>query len=131
MLAALIKHIEANPHVAHLNRTSIYYAQLQCRAEHDPLLPKKLKRLVKKSLRSDKALAALEKELLATDPMFGPLAGTTQAVDIIHGGVKSNALPENAYFIMNHRIDSVRYDPWMSNAIRALVLMRRSALLPR
>ena len=130
MLAALIKHIEANPHVAHLNRTSTYYAQLQCRAEHDPLLPKKLKRLVKKSLRSDKALAALEKELLATDPMFGPLAGTTQAVDIIHGGVKSNALPENAYFIMNHRIDSVRYDPWMSNAIRALVLMRRSALLP-
>ncbi|KAH9936403.1 uncharacterized protein B0H18DRAFT_973711, partial [Fomitopsis serialis] len=107
MLAALIKHIEANPHVPHLNRTSTYYAQLQCQAEHDPLFPTKLKRLVKRSLKNDKALAKLEAELLKTDAMFGPLAGTTQAVDIIHGGVKSNALPENAYFIMNHRIDSV------------------------
>ncbi|EPT05315.1 hypothetical protein FOMPIDRAFT_125395 [Fomitopsis schrenkii] len=107
ILAALIKHIEANPHVAHLNRTSTYYAQLQCQAKHDPLLPKKLKKLIRKSLNSDNALAALEKELLKTDPMFGPLAGTTQAVDIIHGGVKTNALPENAYFIMNHRSDSV------------------------
>ena len=109
MLAALIKHIEANPHIPHLNRTSTYYAQLWCQAEHDPLFPRKLKRLVKKSLRSDKDLAKLEKELLKSNPMFGPLAGTTQAVDIIHGGVKSNALPENAYFIMNHRIDSMRY----------------------
>lgn len=78
--------------------------------EHDPLLSKKLKKLIRTSLNSDKALAALEKELRRTDPMFGPLSGTTQAVDIIHGGVKSNALPENAYFIMNHRIDVVRYD---------------------
>ncbi|KAH9841649.1 uncharacterized protein C8Q71DRAFT_738043 [Rhodofomes roseus] len=107
MLAALIKHIEANPHVPRLNRTSTYYSQLQCQAEHDPLFPKTLKRLVNRSLKCDKALAKLEKELLKSDPMFGPLAGTTQAVDIIHGGVKSNALPENAYFIMNHRIDSV------------------------
>ena len=118
----MIKHIEANPHVAHLNRTSTYYAQLQCQAEHDPLLSQKLKKLVKKSLKSNKALAALERELLKTDPMFGPLAGTTQAVDIIHGGVKSNALPENAYFIMNHRIDSVRYDSLgIENTIRAVL----------
>ena len=118
----MIKHIEANPHVAHLNRTSTYYAQLQCQAEHDPLLSQKLKKLVKKSLKSNKALAALERELLKTDPMFGPLAGTTQAVDIIHGGVKSNALPENAYFIMNHRIDSVRYDSLgIGNTIRAVL----------
>ncbi|KZT65806.1 carboxypeptidase S [Daedalea quercina L-15889] len=105
MLAALIKHIEANPHVPHLNRTSTYYTQLHCQAEHDPLFPPNLKRLVKNSLHCDKALAKLEKELLKSNPMFGPLSGTTQAVDIIHGGVKSNALPENAYFIMNHRID--------------------------
>lgn len=35
---------------------------------------------------------------------FRAYAGTTQAVDIIHGGVKSNALPERAYAIVNHRI---------------------------
>ena len=29
------------------------------------------------------------------------LSGTTQAVDIIHGGVKSNALPELAEAIVN------------------------------
>jgi len=29
---------------------------------------------------------------------------TTQAIDVIHGGVKSNALPEQAWAIVNHRI---------------------------
>jgi len=106
LLAGIIKQIEANPHTPHLDRTSTYYQQLQCQAEHDPVLPQSLKRLIKKSLKSDKALAELQKELIRSEPMFGPLAGTTQAIDIIHGGVKSNALPENAYLIMNHRIDT-------------------------
>ncbi|KAH9933262.1 carboxypeptidase S [Amylocystis lapponica] len=105
MLAAIIQQVEANPYVPHLNRNATYYEQLQCRAEYDPALPKHLRKLIKKSQKSDKAFQELEAELARTDRMFGPMAGTTQAVDIIHGGVKTNALPENVFLIMNHRID--------------------------
>ncbi|PCH34800.1 carboxypeptidase S [Wolfiporia cocos MD-104 SS10] len=107
MLASIITEIEANPHTPHLNRSSTYYQQLLCQAAHDPALPAHLKKLIQTSLHSDKTLQELEGELLRSDRMFGPLAGTTQAVDIIHGGVKSNALPENVYLIMNHRIDTL------------------------
>lgn len=108
MLARMITELEANPHTPHLNRSSTYYSQLQCQAQHDPVFSGHFKKLIKDSIASDTALAQLEEELKSTDRMFGPLAGTTQAVDIIHGGVKSNALPENAYIIVNHRIDTMR-----------------------
>ena len=35
---------------------------------------------------------------------FKALVGTTQAVDLIQGGVKTNALPESAWAVVNHRI---------------------------
>ena len=38
------------------------------------------------------------------DPAVRLLLKTTQAADIVQGGVKVNALPESAYAIMNHRI---------------------------
>lgn len=63
-----------------------------------------LRTLISKSQHSDKALVDLEKKLFAIDGMAEALSKTTQAVDIIHGGVKSNALPENAFAIVNHRI---------------------------
>ena len=105
----MITEIEAHPHVAQLNRKATYYQQLQCRAEYDPKLPKHMKKLIKKSLKSDKALKKLDKELETTDRMFRPMAGTTQAIDIIEGGVKTNALPENVFLVMNHRIDVMRF----------------------
>jgi Gly-Xaa carboxypeptidase len=32
------------------------------------------------------------------------LVGTTQAIDLVQGGVKSNALPEQSWAVINHRI---------------------------
>ncbi|OSD05272.1 carboxypeptidase S [Trametes coccinea BRFM310] len=105
MLAAVIKQLEDNPHTPHLNRTGIYYSLLQCQAAHDPGLPTRLRKLIERSRTSDRALAALEAELAKTDRLFGALAGTTQAADVVRGGVKTNALPERAEVIVNHRID--------------------------
>ncbi|EEB86907.1 hypothetical protein MPER_15977, partial [Moniliophthora perniciosa FA553] len=42
-------------------------------------------------------------------PFFDVLLKTTQAVDIIQGGVKVNALPELASVIINHRIAEHRW----------------------
>ncbi|OBZ66878.1 Carboxypeptidase S [Grifola frondosa] len=106
ILAAMIKQLEDNPHVPHLNREGTYYQSLQCQAQHDPGLSKPLRQLIKRSVKSDKALKKLEAQLLRSDRMFGPLCGTTQAVDIVRGGVKTNALPERAEAIVNHRIDA-------------------------
>ncbi|KAI0327002.1 Zn-dependent exopeptidase [Cubamyces sp. BRFM 1775] len=105
MLAHVIKQLEDNPHTAHLNRSGIYYNLLQCQAAHDPGLTPRLRKLIQRSLKSDRALSALEAELAQSDRLFGALAGTTQAVDVIRGGVKTNALPEHAEVIVNHRID--------------------------
>ncbi|KAJ7737718.1 hypothetical protein B0H16DRAFT_1730219 [Mycena metata] len=53
--------------------------------------------------KNRKALKTAE-ALLLKDPLFKALVGTTQAVDMITGGVKSNALPEQAWAVVNHRI---------------------------
>jgi Gly-Xaa carboxypeptidase len=66
-----------------------------------------VKRAVKKSAFSDKALQAVE-EYFFKDAKFKSLAGTTQAIDLTGGGVKTNALPEEAWAVVNHRISTDR-----------------------
>jgi Gly-Xaa carboxypeptidase len=80
---------------------------VQCYAEHAPLLPSHVKKAVKKSAHSDKALKASE-EYFFKQPGFKSLTGTTQAIDLIGGGVKTNALPEQAWAVVNHRIATER-----------------------
>jgi len=67
-------------------------------------MPPLLRRLIKNSRNGDSALSRLETELSKLYREYEPNTGTTQAVDIVSGGVKSNALPERAYAIVNHRI---------------------------
>jgi Gly-Xaa carboxypeptidase len=49
-----------------------------------------------------------EKELFERIRSFESLAGTTQAIDLVSGGVKINALPEQARAVVNHRIATDR-----------------------
>jgi Gly-Xaa carboxypeptidase len=46
---------------------------------------------------------------LTNDPSYRALIGTTQAIDLVQGGVKTNALPEEAWAVVNHRIATQRY----------------------
>lgn len=66
-------------------------------------MPDKLRKLITHSTTSDRALRKLTEEI-SKNHLFRSLVGTTQAIDITHGGVKANALPEQAYAIVNHRI---------------------------
>jgi Gly-Xaa carboxypeptidase len=45
---------------------------------------------------------------LIRDPMYSALISSTQAIDVVQGGVKSNALPEEAWAIINHRVATQR-----------------------
>ncbi|KAJ7216742.1 hypothetical protein B0H12DRAFT_342835 [Mycena haematopus] len=89
ILAALIVHLEAHAPVLTLELDTPVFDMASCLAAHAPDIPPKLKRAG---------------EMLVEDPMTPALLGTTQAVDLISGGVKSNALPEQAVALVNHRI---------------------------
>jgi Gly-Xaa carboxypeptidase len=78
--------------------------------QHAKDFPAHLRALIKRSVHSDRALHNLEAELIK-DNKYKSLIGTTQAIDLIQGGVKTNALPEEAWAVVNHRIATQRFDP--------------------
>ncbi|KAF9219764.1 carboxypeptidase S [Gyrodon lividus] len=104
ILADLINELEARPHEPELFRGRTYYQGLECRAKYDGVFPESLKRLVQQSQTSDEKLRELGDRLLDFDPVFYALSGTTQAIDLVGGGVKVNALPEAVWAVANHRI---------------------------
>lgn len=63
---------------------------MTCMADHAPLFPKHLKKQVK----NPKSWKKLAKQLASSDRQMNSYLATTQAVDLIEGGVKVNALPE-------------------------------------
>ncbi|OBZ74012.1 Carboxypeptidase S [Grifola frondosa] len=103
ILAALLVHYESNPYEAKLARDTPMYWKAQCIAEHAPLLSSYVRKAIKRSTKSDRALRTAEEALFA-DPVFKAFVGTTQAIDLIDGGVKTNALPELAWAVVNHRV---------------------------
>ncbi|KIL59863.1 hypothetical protein M378DRAFT_1065315 [Amanita muscaria Koide BX008] len=103
ILSSLLVHYERHPFTTRFLKEDPLYSTLLCYAEHAQSMPKRLANLIEESKRSDKAMLLLEKHVFK-NTVWKSQVGTTQAIDIIHGGVKSNALPERAYAIVNHRI---------------------------
>ncbi|KAF8963426.1 hypothetical protein BDZ97DRAFT_1661730 [Flammula alnicola] len=106
ILSALLVHYEKHPYEVKVTRNEPVYDTLQCVAQHANDVPSHLRRLIKQSVQSNKALHRLQ-SFIREDRVLSSLVGTTQAIDLIHGGVKSNALPEQAWAIVNHRISVV------------------------
>ncbi len=103
-LSLMITELEAHPHKPSLNDESPLYGFLTCAASFASEMPKDLKSLVEKTEKGDmKAWQSLPETLIKIG-MGGSTAGpgqgdplrsmmiTTQATDIINGGVKVNAL---------------------------------------
>ncbi|KAK7449290.1 hypothetical protein VKT23_013433 [Stygiomarasmius scandens] len=103
ILSALLTHLENNPFERRINRSTPTYRMFQCFAEHSSVMPSSLRKAIRKSINSDDALREVESVLLK-DPVYRALVSTTQAVDMIHGGIKSNALPEETWAVVNHRV---------------------------
>ena len=105
MLASVITELEDHPHDTELSRDGTVFQELQCAATYGPDVPNDIRTLAKTAVYDDDALDKLQAALLEWQ---GPAAvaqlSTTQAVDLISGGVKVNALPEKATAIVNHRI---------------------------
>lgn len=71
-------------------------------------MPTELRKAVKSSAHSQKALKKLEKLIFGESDVYKSVFGTTQAIDLVRGGVKTNALPEQAWAVVNHRIHTLR-----------------------
>ncbi|KAF8845156.1 carboxypeptidase S [Paxillus ammoniavirescens] len=103
-LARLVTAIEDNPHVPQLSRTGTPFRSTICLADYSPSFPEELRSIARDAVFDDSALGELKEGLLKLSPIAKAMLATTQAVDIVEGGVKVNALPERASVIVNHRI---------------------------
>ncbi|GJE91057.1 carboxypeptidase S [Phanerochaete sordida] len=104
VLASILTEIEAHPYEPHLPRNGTLFQEVQCAAAHGPDVSAEFKNLARAAITSDAALEALTQLLLAHVPLSSAKLATTQAVDLIAGGAKANALPETAWAVVNHRI---------------------------
>ncbi|KAL5631621.1 hypothetical protein ACGC1H_007220 [Rhizoctonia solani] len=105
ILSKIIVDFEDNPYPITLHRSNPMYTLLQCEAAYaapDALVPR-FRKAIRRSLISDTALEFVT-EVMSMDYKWKAFVGTTQAADIIAGGVKANALPEQAKTLINHRI---------------------------
>lgn len=104
LLSLAVSAIEATPFTPELLRNGTPFSTIQCIANYSPSFPEYLRTLSRKAVNDDSALAGLKNALSKLSPATEALLMTTQAVDIIEGGVKVNALPERASAVVNHRI---------------------------
>jgi Gly-Xaa carboxypeptidase len=126
MASELIALIENNRYEPRLYDENPYLGLLNCGAEHAPQFPKKLDKLLSK--RSKAGLTCSKKnkkdELAMEAAKAGPgikyLFTSSVAVDIIHGGVKNNALPERTQITVNHRINVGSSSSVIKNHIASL-----------
>ncbi|EFI27408.1 carboxypeptidase s [Coprinopsis cinerea okayama7 len=103
ILADILSHLEKNPFPAPLTRNQPLFQSLQCVSRHAKAVSPSLRHTIRWSLYSNLLLKLVERKLFKSS-LFKSLVGTTQAIDMVHGGVKSNALPEDAWAIVNHRV---------------------------
>ncbi|KAK0497225.1 hypothetical protein EDD18DRAFT_1161183 [Armillaria luteobubalina] len=104
ILSLMIVEIEKNAFQPEFLRSGTGFANAQCAATYDPKFTPSLRALARKALTDDHALEEFKRALIALNPIVDVMLKTTQAVDLIHGGVKVNALPEKASAVINHRV---------------------------
>lgn len=103
LTSKLISLIEDTPFPQIMEPTNPILKYLQCVAQHTDKFDSSFKQSVFRSTWDPVAKSKVF-QYLESIKELRPLVRTTQAVDIIHGGIKSNALPEFVAFDINHRI---------------------------
>lgn len=103
IMSDLITLFESTPFDSIYSNVNPYFKQNQCLAAHSSVLDDELKWAL---LNADTDEEANEISIKYIDSSIAsrPFIKTTQAIDIIKGGAKSNALPEHVEITVNHRI---------------------------
>ncbi|KAI5949214.1 hypothetical protein KGF57_004812 [Candida theae] len=103
IMAQLITEIENDAFSPLLTQVNPLMGELFCLAEHSPILDKDVKRNILKAQVDANANKQVV-EYLDANLETKYLITTSQAIDIVEGGVKSNALPEHVSILVNSRI---------------------------
>jgi Gly-Xaa carboxypeptidase len=109
VISELISLVESNTYSTYLDAKNPFYSQMVCGAIHAPDFPRRLKKLLSKSSRSP-VKSCHHKDTLAEEAAKESLAikylmTTSIAVDVVTGGEKSNALPEESIVTINQRVN--------------------------
>lgn len=100
----LINLLESNPFPFNFEFDNPFYGLLTCSAEHSLKLPSEFKDAILTAPFNDNSKRIMM-DYISKDESSKEFLRTSQAVDIIRGGIKANALPESTYFLINHRVD--------------------------
>lgn len=99
----LITRIENSPFPYQISGPNPAYQYLTCLAEHTDNMTSSLRSSILDAL-FDKSAREETYQYISSDKGLNALFKTTQAVDVINGGAKANALPEHVSIVLNQRI---------------------------
>ncbi|KAK4046749.1 hypothetical protein OIV83_005854 [Microbotryomycetes sp. JL201] len=100
VLSRLLVELEDEPSEVKLEQGSPVLQYLQCAADYGQVDKK-----FKKRIRNKKEWKKLGKDMADRDPIMRAFLSTTQAINLVNGGIKVNALPEYTTATINYRID--------------------------
>lgn len=105
ILSALAVEMENTPFDSQLTTKNPIYRYLQCLAVNSHVLPEEFKQAILDAGTSQKANKIVT-SALAAEKATHYMISTSQALDIVHGGLKVNALPESVTLVANFRIST-------------------------
>lgn len=122
IMAELVHEIERSPYEPQLTNMNPMMGALQCYAEHSPEMDSKLRSNILKSHLDVDANAEVIKWMEETNGYFKYVIRTSQLIDIVRGGAKSNALPEHVSILVNNRIAVESTVEFTSNKLKRNLL---------
>ncbi|CAI7656404.1 unnamed protein product [Penicillium discolor] len=99
IISEIVVALEANPYQPKIIRDSPIHKRLICQARYSPNTQPKVEELLQKN-----DFDALAAEFASTSSLNRFVVQTSQAIDLINGGVKINAMPEVVTLAANYRV---------------------------
>ncbi|ODQ80801.1 hypothetical protein BABINDRAFT_34730 [Babjeviella inositovora NRRL Y-12698] len=103
IMSELVYELESKKFESFFTPKNPIYWGFQCIATHSKGINPRLKRDILNA-GTDRRANRRVREHLSQDKLTRYLIQTSQAIDIIEGGAKSNALPEHVSLVVNHRV---------------------------
>ncbi|KAI8803145.1 hypothetical protein BJ742DRAFT_830665 [Cladochytrium replicatum] len=102
MLSNIVEDLEEHPYVPALPDNSAFLQFLQCAAAYSPGMDPYLRWAIRNIYWARQSV--VNQVYRESDLRYRYAMTTSQAADIVQGGVKVNALPESSSVIINHRV---------------------------
>lgn len=117
IMADAIVALENEPYAPRLTHSSPFRRVLECRTRYSPGA---VQPWLRDALLSGDEYEIAEK-LAEEETEEKWLVQTSQAIDVVNGGVKVNALPESIEFQVNHRVALHESDQYIDNHVRRVL----------